>query len=334
MTRPDATLLPQPAARPAGSSDTGDGLTGRRVAFLGPEGTFSDEAAELAAPRGVRVPFPSIIEVIEAVRRRDCVLGVVPLENSIEGSVTTTLDELTFGEPGVLIRGELQLDVTMHLMAGPGTSLDEVKVVRSHPHGLAQVRRWLGDHLRGATVEAVASTAEAARQAAGEPAVAAVGNRVAADRYGLDVLASGIQDYDGNVTRFAVLGRRMARPTGMDKTSIVVFMGPDHPGQLRRILDEFASRGVNLTKIESRPTKQRLGEYCILVDCAGHISTARVGEALRGLHRHVAGLRVLGAYPRADRLRDEPDAVDTDEAYAEAARWYADLLHGIGDAAP
>lgn len=301
----------------------------RRIGFLGPDGTFSDQAANAVAPRHTRVPLASIVEVIDAVREGRCELGVVPMENSIEGSVTTTLDELAFGAQGVAIRAELHLPVAMHLMASVETSLSDLEVVRSHPHGLAQVRHWLTNNLPGVPSEAVASTAEAARQASDRPGVAAVGNLIAAERYGLTVLASKIHDYHGNVTRFAVLGRHLAPATGMDKTSIVVFMGTDHPGQLRRILDEFASRGVNLTKIESRPTKQRLGEYCILIDCAGHLSEARVGEALRGLHRHVAQVRILGSYARADQLRDDPDEVDSDAAYAEAAQWYGDLLRSI-----
>jgi prephenate dehydratase len=316
---------------PTADARSGPRVAFPRIAFLGPDGTFSDQAASAVAPDHTRLPLPTIVEVIDAVRDGRCDLGVVPMENSIEGSVTMTLDELAFGGQGVAIRAEIHLPVAMHLMASSGTRLTDVEVVRSHPHGLAQVRQWLLHHMPRVAGEAVASTAEAARQARDHPGVAAVGNLIAAERYGLTVLASQIQDYDGNVTRFAVLGRHLAPPTGVDKTSLVVFMGADHPGQLRRILDEFASRGVNLTKIESRPTKQRLGEYCILIDCAGHLSEARVGEALRGLHRHVAQVRILGSYQRADQLRDDPEDVDSDAAYAGAAQWYAELLDSIAE---
>ena len=304
-----------------------------RIAFLGPEGTFTDQAAAAAGPDFQRVPFPSIVEVIDAVRHGRCELGIVPIENSIEGSVTTTVDELAFGEGGVAIRAELNIPIALHLVAAPGTALDTVKVVRSHPQALGQVRGWLAAHLPTVGVEPVASTAEAARQAAEGEGVAAVGSLIAAERHTLTVLASQIQDYHGNETRFAVLGRRLTPPSGADKTSIVVFMGPDRPGQLLRILDEFASRGINLTKIESRPTKQRLGEYCIFIDCAGHMTEPRVADALRALHRHVEGLRLLGSYGRADQLRDDPAEADSEAAYAQAARWY-DAMAALIDKNP
>ena len=303
-----------------------------RIAYLGPEGTFSDQAASAAAPDFERMACASIVEVIDAVRRGRAELGVVPMENSIEGSVTVTVDELAFGEGGVAIRAELNVPVALHLVAAAGTALDAVTVVRSHPQPLAQIRGWLASHLPSADVEPVGSTAEAARQAVEDPGVAAVGSLIAAERYGLTVLASDVQDHGGNETRFAVLGRRLTPPTGADKTSLVVFLGPDRPGQLWRILDEFASRGINLTKIESRPTKQRLGEYCILIDCAGHMTEARVADALRTLHRHVSGLRLLGSYGRADRLRDTPDEADSEQAYAEAARWYQAMVESIEEA--
>ena len=142
-----------------------------------------------------------------------------------------------------------------------------------------------------------------------------------------------IQDHAGNTTRFAVLGRSITGPTGADKTSLVVFFGDDRPGLLLRILDEFALRGVNLTKVESRPTKVALGEYCIFIDCAGHITEARVGEALRCVHRHVAELRVLGSYPRADGQADAPEDTEDDSAYHRAAAWYGELLGTIDDSA-
>lgn len=301
-----------------------------RIAFLGPEGTFSDQAAAQVGG-AERVPFGSILEVVDAVRHGRTELGVVPMENSIEGSVTTTVDELAFGDEGVTIRGELTVPIELHLMAGSATGMDAIGIVRSHPQPLGQVRRWLAEHLPDARVEAAASTATAARQVRDEPGAAAVGSLVAAERHHLTVLASRIQDFDGNVTRFAVLGRRLAPPTGADKTSVVVFLGPDRPGLLLRILDEFASRGINLTKIESRPTKQRLGEYCMFIDCAGHMTEARVADALRSLHRHVAGVRLLGSYPRADRLQSEPDPSDSEDAYAEAARWYDAMVNLVGE---
>ena len=303
------------------------------VAFLGPEGTFTAEAARIAAPSAERRPLTTISQVVDAVRSADVALGVVPLENSIEGSVNLTLDELAFGDPGVYVRAEITVPITMNLLVRPGTRLEDVKSVRSQPHALAQCRGWLSTHVPGASLEAATSTAAAAEQAAeANGAVAALGTRLAGERYGLVVLADGIQDYPGNTTRFGVLGRRMAPPTGADKTSMVVFFGEDRPGLLQRTLQEFALRSINLTKIESRPTKQQLGEYCIFIDCVGHLAEARVGEALRSVQRHVANLRVLGSYPRADAQRSRPASVDTDTAYEQAAGWYGALLAEVDDA--
>ncbi len=301
-----------------------------RVAYLGPDGTFTSEAARRAVPGAEGEPLATIPDVVEAVRTGRAPLGIVPIENSIEGSVNLTLDELAFGPVGVSIRGEVTLPIAMHLLVRHGTTLDAVRVVRSQPHALAQCRGWLGRHLPAAERQAATSTAAAAREvAAGDGSVAALGPAVAGERYGLAVLARDVQDHGGNTTRFVLLGTAMAMPTGADKTSLVVFFGEDRPGLLLRVLDEFALRGVNLTKIESRPTKQSLGEYAILIDCAGHVCDARVGEALRSVHRHAAELRVLGSYPRADGLVSVPAAADSDEAYRRAADWYADLLAAV-----
>lgn len=296
------------------------------VAFLGPEGTFTSEAAEIAAPDASRLPLATIPEVLDAVRDGRARLGVVPLENSIEGAVNLTLDALAFGRPGIFLRAEVALPITMALLAPPGTELAGICEVRSQPVALAQCRRWLDANLPGAPTIAASSTAEAARQAAGTSGVAALGTSRAAQRYGLEVLVPDIADYPGNTTRFGVLGRAMAKPTGADKTSLVVFLGQDRPGLLLRVLEEFALRGINLAKIESRPTKQALGEYCIVLDCEGHPVDARVGEALRGVHRHVAELRVLGAYPRADGLHAAPVRADSDQAYGAASSWFEGLL--------
>jgi prephenate dehydratase len=297
-----------------------------RVAFLGPEGTFTSQAALRAAPDARRVALPTIGDVIAAVREGEVPLGVVPIENSIEGSVNLTLDELAFGPPGAYIRGEITIPIAMNLLGRPGERVADVSTVRSQPHALAQCRGWLARHLPGVEIQTATSTAEAAREVAeGAPGTAALGPAVAAERYGLEILAADVHDHDGNETRFVVLGTSMAPRTRADKTSLVVFFGEDRPGLLLRILDEFALRGINLTKIESRPTKQALGEYCILIDCAGHLTDARVAEALRSVHRHAAEVRVLGSYPRADELADGPAPTDSDDAYAEAGDWFAGL---------
>ena len=300
------------------------------VAFLGPEGTFTSQAVSKALPHADRIPLPTIAEVIAAVRDGDVALGVVPMENSIEGSVFLTLDDLAFGPPGAYIRGEVTVPIAMNLLGKPGTTLADITTVRSQPHALAQCRQWLAANLPAAEQQAATSTAEAAREAgAGDGSVAALGPAVAAERFGLQILAPDIHDHDGNTTRFVVLGRSLTPATGADKTSLVVFFGEDRPGLLLRILDEFALRGINLTKIESRPTKQALGEYCIFLDCAGHITEARVGEALRSVHRHAAEVRILGSYARADGHSEPPGPADSDAAYAEAAGWHHHLLAAI-----
>jgi len=299
------------------------------VAFLGPEGTFTSEVAELAAPGRERLPLTTIADVVDAVRQGRAPLGVVPIENSIEGAVNVTLDALAFGPPGVFLRDELALPITMALLARPGTALEGVREVRSMPVALAQCRARLAALLPAVPLAQAPSTAEAAREAAGQDGVAALATPHAAGRYGLEVLVPDLADHPGNTTRFVVLGTAMAEATGADKTSLVVFLGEDRPGLLLRVLEEFALRGINLVKIESRPTKQALGEYCILLDCEGHPRDARVAEALRGVHRHVAEVRVLGAYPRADLRRVTPAPADSDAAYATAAAWYDGLLGDI-----
>lgn len=303
------------------------------VAFLGPEGTFTSEAARRVAPDMPREALATIDEIIDAVRERRAELGVVPIENSIEGSVNVTLDALAFGSPGAVIRGEVALPIAMSLLVRPGTRLGDIKEVRSQPHALAQCRGWLRDNLPEASLEASTSTAEAAHEVAdSEGGIAALGTHLAADQYGLTIAADRVEDHAGNATRFVVLGRSMHAATGADKTSLVVFFGEDRPGLLQRILDEFALRGINLTKIESRPTKQALGEYCIFIDCAGHVTESRMGEALRSVHRHVADLRVLGSFPRADGLPAEMNSTDSENAYAEAASWYTRLLEDVDGA--
>ena len=298
-----------------------------RVAFLGPEGTFTSQAASRAAAGADRIALPTIPEVIAAVRNGDAEAGVVPMENSIEGTVNLTLDDLAFGAPGAYIRGEITMPISMNLLVRRGATLADITAVRSQPHALAQCRGWLRANLADAQLQAATSTAEAAREAAeGDGSVAALGPAVAGERFGLDLLAADIHDHEGNATRFVVLGTAIAPHTGADKTSLVVFFGEDRPGLLLRILDEFALRSINLTKIESRPTKQALGEYCIFLDCAGHVTDARVAEALRSVHRHAAEVRVLGSYPRADAFADPPSPADSDAAYAEAADWFDGLV--------
>ena len=307
----------------------------RRIAYLGPDGSFASEAARRASHKPASLqPMPTVVDVVDAVRAGACDWGVVPLENSVEGSVNVTLDELAFGDPGIYIRAEITMPVTMNLLGRADAELEAIAIVRSHSHALAQARGWLASHLPDARQEAVTSTAEAARQVGEDPTIAAIGTTAAAARFGLSIIAADIGDHIDTATRFVVLSTRYAPATGSDKTSMVVFLGQDRPGLLLQVLNEFAMRSINLTKIESPPTKKQLGEYCIFIDCVGHLSEPRVGEALRGVHRHVAELRVLGSYPHSGvGLADMPSSNDSAVAYSEAQDWYATIVNHADEGA-
>lgn len=270
-----------------------------RYAFLGPAGTFSEEAlfalgiADLEA-----VPCASIGEVFEAVERGQADAGIVPIENSVEGSVNATLDALAF-DTSLELQGELVLDVHHALITAPGADLTAVKTVASHPQATGQCRRWLARHLPGRAIIAANSTAEAVQRAVGDPSVAAVGTQLAASLYGGEVRDPAIEDYAGNQTRFVVIGRGVVPRTGEDKTSLALFLRADKPGALLMILSEFAYGEVNLTKIQSRPTKRALGEYMFFVDLEGHVDDQNVKTALDCLRLKLREVKVLGSYPRA-----------------------------------
>jgi prephenate dehydratase len=272
----------------------------QRVAYFGPAGTFTEEAllsqADLAA--GKRTPHGSVPEVIAAVERGDVDGGVVPIENMIEGSVSVTLDTLAF-DSELLIQREIDLPVSLNLCAPPGVGLADIRTVTSFPHAVAQCRGWLGNKLPDAETRASHSTSDAAREVARSKRrdLAAICNALAADLYGLEVLATDIEDHPENETRFVLVGRGVPAPTGHDKTSIVCFQRQDRPGSLLGILQEFAARDVNLTKLESRPTKQGLGDYCFFIDCEGHVADEVVADALRNLSAKHGAVKFLGSYP-------------------------------------
>jgi prephenate dehydratase len=247
------------------------------------------------------VPMATIADVLRAADRREVDLGLVPIENSIEGTVPVTLDHLVF-ESELLIQAEVVLDIHLYLLAPPGTRLEDVRRVVSFPHASAQCRRFIHETLHDAEVLAANSTAEAARQVGLErpPATAAIAPRLAGELYGLEPLATWIEDFGENQTRFlAVAPGRVPRPTGHDKTSIVCFQYADRPGSLHEILGQFAARNLNLSKIESRPTKQGLGDYCFAIDIEGHVSDPVVGDCLAELHLALPGCKFLGSYPAA-----------------------------------
>ena len=302
-----------------------------RYAYLGPEGTFT-EAALVAfdpAARDGAIPCASVQATLDAVRSGEAERAIVPIENSVEGAVTATLDELATG-PDIAICAELLLPVTFALLARPGTAVGDIKTVGGHPQAQGQCRRWLAENLPDAEWLPASSNAEAARQAADGVLGAALAGAFAAERYGLAVLAREIGDVPGAVTRFVVVGRPGPVPaaTGADRTSLVAFLREDHPGALMELLTEFAVRGINLTRIESRPTGDGLGTYCFSIDCEGHLDDARVGEALMGLRRVCAEVRFLGSYPRHDGGRAQVRPGTSDAEFAQAAAWLGRLRYG------
>lgn len=270
-----------------------------RYAFLGPSGTFTEEALlSLEIPGLDAQPCASIEEVFAAVERRDAEAGIVPIENSVEGSVNATLDALAF-DSTLTIHREVVLDIHHALIAEPGVSLEDIEVIASHPHATAQCRGWLAENLPGRTIAAANSTAEAVQRAVAEPGVAAVGTRLAAEIHGGRILAAAIEDYVDNKTRFVVVGRQIAERTEDDKTTLALFLHRDRPGALLMILSEFAYGNINLTKIQSRPTKRALGEYMFFVDLQGHMDDPEVALALDCLRLKLREVKVLGSYPRA-----------------------------------
>lgn len=307
------------------------GMPPTRYTYLGPAGTFADAALRTlpVAARAQVQPSPNVGAALDAVRGGDADAALVPLENSVEGAVSTTLDELANGEPLRIVR-EVLLPVRFALLGRSGTSLDDVREVATHPHAAAQCRRWLDKKLPQAQVLLAPSTAHAAEAVAGGRYDAAVSAPLAAERYGLDVLADDVQDHDGAVTRFVLVSRPgpPPPPTGADRTTVVLFEREDHPGALLEMLTEFAVRGVNLTRLESRPTGTGLGRYCFSVDCDGHVADARVGEALSALRRICAEVRFAGSYPRADGRPPTVRPGTADEDFRDAAAWLAGLRKG------
>jgi prephenate dehydratase len=274
-----------------------------RVAFLGPSGTFAEEALRSSAPDGVEeIPYPTIFEAVMAVENGEVESAVVPIENSIEGSVNATLDALAVDAPSLRIVAEVDHPVHQTLFAPPGVSLDEVTRVLSHPQATAQSARFLSSKVPGAQIVSTPSTAEAVRMVmeAGEK-WAAVGPRLAGDLYGAAVLAEKIEDYDGNLTRFVWLAREGTPPHAPPTKTSVVFWGFDDrsPGALVGALAEFADRGINLWKIESRPRRTAIGHYMFFADLDGPDDGGAVSDALDALRSRVEVLRVLGSYPAA-----------------------------------
>ncbi len=299
-----------------------------RFAYLGPEGTFAEAALStaIASSEGARYPQPSVPAALAAVRSGDADAALVPLENSVEGSVPATMDGLADGEPLVISR-EVFLPVTMTLVSRPGVALSDVRSLASHPHALAQSARWLAEHLPAISPLPTTSTAAAAAAVAAGEFDAAVCAPIAAERYGLATLVEDIADHPGAVTRFVLVEPAgvLPPPTGNDKTSLVAVV-EDRTGALLDVLREFAVRGISLSRIESRPTRDRLWVYSFSLDCEGHVADRRVGEALAALHRVCEDVRFLGSYPRADGKENRPvPERASDDAFTEADAWLAGI---------
>jgi len=302
-----------------------------RFTYLGPQATFAEQALRTlpAARTGVSTPSASVPAALDAVRSGDADAALVPLENSVEGAVSVTLDELAMGGPLVIVR-EVLLPVRFVLVGRDGTTIDEVRTVATHPHGEAQCRGWLRENLPNASVHNALSTSEAAAAVARGEYDAALAAPLAAERHHLTVLAEDAHDTDGAVTRFVLVARPGPPPerTASDRTTFVAFIADNHTGALLEVLTELAVRGIDLTRIESRPTKEQLGRYCFSIDCAGHIADTRVGEALAALRRICADVRFLGSYPRADDDAAPQRTGTTDSDFADAAAWLARIRAG------
>jgi prephenate dehydratase len=302
-----------------------------RIAYLGPEGTFS-EAALLRMAAGGMVPGAGELEpqptestpaALEAVRSGAADYACVPIENSIEGSVLPTLDSLAGGS-ALQVYAELTLDVAFSIVTRPGVQAGAIRTVAAFPVAAAQVRRWLAGHLAGAEVIPANSNAAAARDVADGRADAGVSTALAARRYGLDTLAEGIVDEPNARTRFVLVGCPGPPPprTGADRTSVVLQID-NSPGALVAAMSEFGIRDIDLTRIESRPTRTGLGSYMFFLDCVGHIDDSAVAEALKALHRRCADVRYLGSWPTGATAGAAPPVLD------ETEQWLARLRRGM-----
>jgi prephenate dehydratase len=275
----------------------------KKIAYLGPPGTFSEEAALVFDKTARLVPFPSIRAVANAVALSvgGVEEGIVPIENSIEGAVPDTLD-LLIHESGVMIKHELVWPIRQNLVAKPGININDVKVLYSIPQALGQCRDFVGLHFPKVTVVASLSTAAAVEEmmASSQPA-AAIGTARAAEIYGAVVLAKGIQDNASNETRFVILAKEDHAPTGHDKTSLCFAFSDDRPGVLVEVMQVFSQKGVNLSKVESRPSKDILGRYIFLIDLDGHREDAVVKKSLEQVRAKTSMLKIFGSYPRYNK---------------------------------
>lgn len=301
-----------------------------RYSYLGPPGTFT-EAALLQMPgadTAERVPASSVLSALSMVEDDDADVAVVPIENSVEGGVTATLDAVSVGH-ALHIRAETLVPITFVLASAAPMAMDQVRSIATHSHGWAQMRKWAEATVPHAEFVPASSTAAAAHGLARDPAVAdaAVCSPLVAEQLGLHVIAREIEDVPGAVTRFVMAGKPGAVPeaTGADKTTVMIPLPEDHPGGLMQILEHFATNGVNICRIESRPTGSGMGDYFFSMDLEGHIAEARIADALAGIHRISPRIRFLGSYPRADKKQQHIGAEVSESAFTAAQRWVESL---------
>ncbi len=299
-----------------------------KYAYLGPVGTFTEAALRtITGGSDQLTPCSNVTAALDMVRNGVADYALVPIENSVEGVVARTLDELATGEPLIIV-GEVLLPVTFALMVKDESV--EIKKIATHPHAEAQCRNYIAKHYPNAEIITTNSTAAAAEALANGQFDAAVASEIAAKTYGLTVINENIGDSDSAVTRFVLVSKpgALPAPTGFDRTSLAAFIGIDHAGALLEVLTEFAVRGVNLTFIQSRPTGRELGHYHFIIDSEGHINDARVGDALTGLRRICEDIRFLGSYPRADKVAPTTTKATSDDSFKSSNNWLEDVRKG------
>jgi prephenate dehydratase len=299
------------------------------IAYLGPSGTFTELALAQVkeAQNAKKISVNHVSEAIELVISGKAKRAIIPIENSIEGGVSATLDALA-GTDKIKISGEYLVPVSFNLVARPGTKLSEIKIIATHPVAYAQSRKWLLEKLpKHVHLPATSTAAAAAALLISEQADAAIAAPTITNHHKLITLAKNIGENKQAQTRFIQIGLAgdIPKPTGADKTSVIVELPSDQPGSLLAMLEQFSTRGVNLTRIESRPIGDRLGRYRFNIDAEGHVLDESMGEALAGLHRFSPRVSFLGSYPRADKQQTKPEGNNSNGQYADAAKW----LEGI-----
>ena len=303
-----------------------------RIAFLGPFGTFTEQAVRQVAPvDATLMPMTSAPQALAAVRQGKADRAVVPIENSIEGGVNATLDSLSRGEPLVIV-AEMVVQVVFQLAVRPGTRPEDVRRIGTHPHAWAQCRGWVEATFPGAVHVPATSTAAGAEilSDGDAPFDAALCNEVSVQTYGLEAIYKDVADNPGAVTRFVLVSKpgQIPAPTGADKTTIQVALPVNESGALLTLLEQFAVRGVDLSRIESRPSGDGLGDYTFSIDIVGHISEERVQAALVGLHRYSPEVRFMGSYPRVDGVKAHVLRGTSDEDFHAGRAWVASILQG------